>query len=309
MRKLPPLNAVRAFEVAARHVSFTKAASELSVTHGAVSRQVALLESWLGTPLFHRSASQLSLTETGRSYLAEVSSLMDRLAVASMYVCQQAAPATLRVSAPPTFTMRWLIPRMSVFQRMRSEVEIHLTTSLAPMNFKEHNYDVAIRGYQKPPEGYGAVPFMTELIVLVCHSDLLESQPLKTPRDLERHALIGYATEPYAWADWLDKAGVAGLKPANVLKFEQMCFALQAASEGLGVVLVPLFLVIDDIVAGRLCTPFGLLAAHRRTYFAGYAGKAKPSPVVDSFCQWLPEEGMETERSTSDWAAEMGWEL
>ncbi|HEX4326523.1 MAG TPA: LysR family transcriptional regulator, partial [Burkholderiales bacterium] len=109
MRKLPPLNAVRSFEAAARHVSFTKAAAELNVTHGAVSRQVALLEQWLGVALFRRSASQLALTEAGRAYLAEVSGVLDRLAVASIHVSQQATPAAITVSAPPTFTMRWLI--------------------------------------------------------------------------------------------------------------------------------------------------------------------------------------------------------
>src|SRR3979490_3055004 len=124
MRKLPPLNAVRAFEAAARHVSFTKAAEELNVTHGAVSRQVALLEQWLGTPLFRRSFSHLALTESGRSYLTEVTAALDRLALATMHVKEHAAPTALRINAPPTFTMRWLIPRMSVFQRRRIDVEI-----------------------------------------------------------------------------------------------------------------------------------------------------------------------------------------
>jgi LysR family transcriptional regulator, glycine cleavage system transcriptional activator len=144
-RRLPPLNAVRAFEVAGRHVSFTKAAVELSVTHGAVSRQVALLEEWLGTPLFLRSPAQLTLTQAGRSYLAEVTAALDRIAIASLHVVEQAAPSALHISAPPTFTMRWLIPRMSAFQRRRPDADIRLTTSLAPVNFKENAYDVASR--------------------------------------------------------------------------------------------------------------------------------------------------------------------
>lgn len=307
MRKLPPLNAVKAFEVAARHVSFTKAAAELNVTHGAISRQVALLEDWLGAPLFRRSASQLTLTEAGRGYLAEVAPLLDRLAVASMHLREQAAPTAITVSAPPTFTMRWLIPRMSAFQRHHEGVEIRVTTSLAPVNFREDSYDVAIRGQNGPVPENPSVPIMTEIIAPVCHVDLAPALSSARPRDLRGQTLIGYGTEPYAWADWLKAAGCPGLKPANTLQFEQMYFALQAASEGLGVVLVPLFLVIDDIVAGRLTLPFGLIAAKRRTYFANYATPAVPGSLIGEFCAWLQHEGRDTEHSTDDWAATQGW--
>ncbi|MES2186594.1 MAG: transcriptional regulator GcvA [Pseudomonadota bacterium] len=308
-RKLPPMNAVRAFEAAARHVSFTKAAEELHVTHGAVSRQVALLESWLGTGLFRRSASQLALTEAGRSYAAEITSLLDRLAVASMHLVQQAAPTALGVSAPPTFTMRWLIARMSGFQRLRPDVEIRLTTSLAPINFQEHSYGVAIRGAHAPLPGCRSQGFMTELIVPVCHTDLLEQGRLREPDDLRRHTLIGYATEPYTWPEWLSTAGVPGLQGAGTLHFEQMYFALQAAAEGLGIVLVPLFLVVDDIVSGRLCAPFGPLAAMQRTYYANTAPGAARNPIVEGFCEWLLREGRDTEESINSWARSMGWKL
>src|ERR1700722_15627616 len=130
MRKLPPLNAVRTFEAAARHVSFTKAADELHVTHGAVSRQVALLEDWFGIKLFRRGPSQLSLTEAGALYYREVPAILDRLALASMDMKEQASPTALRLNAPPTFTMRWLIGRLSAFQRKHSDVDLRLTTSL-----------------------------------------------------------------------------------------------------------------------------------------------------------------------------------
>jgi LysR family glycine cleavage system transcriptional activator len=305
MRKLPPLNALRAFEAAARHVSLTKAAQELHVTHGAVSRQVASLEAWLGTPMFTRSASQLRLTDAGRRYLEEVTPALDRIAVASTHLLEQAAPTALRVSAPPTFAMRWLIPRMSGFQRRRPGVEIKLTTSIAPVNFREHGYDIAIRGSDAPVAGCRSVPFMTEIIVPICHVDLLEHGRLTRPEDLAAHTLITYATEPIRWSDWLKAAGVAELRPASVLKLEQMYFALQAAAEGLGVVLVPLFLVADDIIAGRLFAPFGTLAARQRVYFANAAGSG--DPVIESFCDWLVGEGRDTERAIDSWAQAMGW--
>jgi LysR family glycine cleavage system transcriptional activator len=297
MRKLPPLTAIRAFEAAARHVSFTKAANELCVTHGAISKQVAMLEAWLGTPLFSRSASQITLTEAGRNYLSAVTPALDRIAVASMQLLEQAAPTALRINAPPTFTMRWLIPRISAFQRKRADVEIRLTTSIAPVNFQERGYDIAIRGAEQPLPGVRSLAFMTEIIVPVCHADLIKRGSLSSAADLGRHTLISYDTEPLSWADWLSDAGVPKLRPANTLHFEQMYFALQAAAEGLGIVLVPLFLVADDISAGRMCAPLGMLAARRRSYYASFPQGITQNPVTESFCEWLMNEGRATEQS------------
>lgn len=309
MRKLPPLNAVRAFEAAARHVSFTKAAEELCVTHGAISRQVALLEDWFGRPLFRRSSSQLTLTEAGRSYLPEVSAAMDRLALASMYLLQQQSPTTLRVSAPPTFTMRWLIPRMSGFQRRRPDVEIRLMTSLERPNFQANLYDVAIRGAHEAPVEGDAARFMSEHILPVCHVDVLQGATVLEPNDIAQHTIINYATEPYAWHEWQQSAGVADLRPANSLKFEQMYFALQAACEGLGIVLVPLFLVLDDIIAGKLCVPFGHLGIKRRDYYASFDAASDAYPLIAKFCEWLQQEGRDTELSIEEWARSQGWNL
>src|SRR2546425_2960310 len=253
MRKLPPLNAIKAFEAAARHVSFTKAADELHVTHGAVSRQVALLEQWFGTALFKRSASQLALTETGRSLLVESTAALDRLSLVSASLLERATPTALWVNAPPTFTMRWLIPRLSTFQRRHPDAEIRLSTSIATVSSLETRYDVAIRGLQEPTSELEPLQLMTEIIAPVCHVDLLERHPLRSVEDLERHTLISYATEPYSWSSWLAESGFGEMRPTSALRFEQMFFALQAATEGLGIVLVPLFLVIDDLISGSLC--------------------------------------------------------
>lgn len=310
MRKLPPLNAVRAFEAAARHVSFTKAAGELHVTHGAISRQVALLEQWLGMALFTRTSSQIKLTEDGRLYLAEITPALDRIAVASTQAQQRAVPTCLRVSAPPTFTMRWLIPRLSGFQRRHPEVEIKLTTSMATVNFQEQDYDIAIRGQHEPLGNCVAARFMTEIIAPVCHVDLVEGAKIKRPQDLAQHTLISYQTEPYAWRDWTSAAGLpARFRPAGTLNFEQMYFALQAAAEGLGVVLVPLFLVSDDIAAGRLAAPFGMLAAKQRGYYANVRGALARHAVAGAFCDWLLREGRDTEQSIAAWAQGHGWTL
>lgn len=292
-RRLPPLNAIRAFEAAGRHESLTKAAAELGVTHGAISRQVAQLEAWLGTALFLRRPAQLILTEVGRGYLAEATAALDRIALASLHARDQAAPTALHVNAPPTFTMRWLIPRLSGFQRAHPGIEVRMTTSLAPVIF-DGGYDIAIRGAQAPLAAAVSEPFMTEIIRPVCHADLAEGERLRSPRDLAACTLIAYATQPYSWPEWLEAAGVPDLRPAGTLQFEQMYFALQAAAEGLGIVLVPAFLTTDDIAAGRLCAPFGTLAARQRRYFANAAAH---TPLVDAFIGWLIQEGRDTERS------------
>jgi LysR family glycine cleavage system transcriptional activator len=305
MRRLPPLNALRAFEAAARHESFTRAAEELHVTHGAVSRQVALLEAWLGRPLFVRARSQVRLTEAGRRYLADVTPALDRIAVASAHTPERGGAGTLLVSAPPTFTMRWLIPRLSAFQRRHAECEIKLTTSIAAVDFQHQGYDLAIRAGTQPLLHCRSLPFMTETIVPVCHADLVE-RGLRAPAELSAHTLIGYETEPYAWADWLAAAGMPGLQAASTLNFEQMYFALQAAAEGLGVVLVPLFLVADDIIAGRLVAPFGVLGAKQRRYYANLRQRAETGAPLAAFCDWLVQEGQATERSIEQGARGMG---
>ncbi|SEB05978.1 transcriptional regulator GcvA [Variovorax sp. YR216] len=304
MRKLPPLNALKAFEAAARHVSFTKAAEELHVTHGAVSRQVSLLEDWLGATLFQRGASQVALTDSGRAYAQEVTSLLDRLSVVTAQVMERAAPSAISVSAPPTFTMRWLIPRLSVYQRKRPGIEVRLTTSIAPVHFQENNYDIAIRGALEPMTGCDSVPFMTETIVPICHADFVESGGLRSPADLKRHTLIRYTTEPYPWSTWFESAGIDEIAGASTLHFEQMYFALQAAAEGLGVVLVPLFLVADDIVTGKLCAPFGLHGAMHRHYYANTSPASTHNAVIAEFRAWLIEEGRSTEQAINTWAQE-----
>jgi LysR family transcriptional regulator, glycine cleavage system transcriptional activator len=306
MRKLPPLNALRAFEAAGRHGSLTKAAQELFVTHGAVSRHVAQLESWLGVTLFHRSASQVRLTPAGRQYLAEITAALDRIAVASSHLKQEAAPTVLRVNAPPTFVMRWLIPRMSLFQRLHPGVEIRLTTSTAPIDFEGSEYDMAIRGSTAPLPTCRSIPFMTELIMPVCHTDVRERVPLNSVEQLAHHTLISYTTEPVRWDDWLQSAGAPGMRGAHTLHFEQMYFALQAATEGLGVVLVPLFLVIDDVIAGRLCLPLELHNARQRTYHANTPASQSLPAGLAAFQVWLQREGQETERSIAEWTRAQG---
>ncbi len=299
MKKLPPLNAVRAFAAAARHASFKQAAAELHVTDGAIGRQVALLESWLGTPLFQRTSSGLVLTEVGSAYEAEVRASLGRLGAASMAVRDGAQPDALRVSAPPTFSMRWLIPRLAGFKRPRRE--LLLTTSLAPVAFAPDEYDVAVRGGRQPLPGCRSEPFMHETVVPVCSVALARDGGLRGPGDLARHTLLTYHTELYRWADWFQASGHDGLPAAATLDFEEMFFALQAAADGLGVVLVPLALVLDDLADRRLCAPFGRRGALQRQYYAHSRATGPLHHAADDFHAWLCREGGDTDRAVAQW--------
>lgn len=307
MRKLPPLNAVRAFEAAARHGSLTKAAEELHVTHGAVSRQVALLEEWAGRPLFKRTPTQLVLTERGRTFQQRLTPLLDQLATAAHALVQD-ADAELRVKAPPTFTMRWLIPRMSGFQRQFPEVRIRLATATTAPDLQQGDCDVAIHSLAAEHERSDCRRFMGDCYVPICHADLLAASGGDGMRVLRDHPLISYATWPDSWKDWLDGTGVEAPPPERELHFEQMFFALQAAQEGLGCVVVPLALVLDELVQGRLAAPFALRRSRERPWLACMAEARRADPVVEGFVTWLAAEGQGSERSAAEWARGMGWE-
>lgn len=309
MRKLPPLNAVRTFEAAARHVSFTNAAAELFVTHGAVSRQVALLEDWFGIKLFRRSPSQISLTEAGQLYYREITAILDRLALASMDMKERAAPSVLRINAPPTFTMRWLIRRLNAFQRKRPDVELRMTTLLGPINANDISVDVAILAGQGDIPGWKSIHFMTEFIAPVCHADLIKRGELRTMTDLVKHTLITYQTEPYGWDQWATAAGGELSGGQDKLRFEQMFFALQAALDGLGIGLFPLFLIIDELVDKKLVVPFGSLGVSRRNYNLWYREDAEGHAVIKEFCSWISDAGRLTEQTTLAWVNSMGWEF
>ncbi len=307
MRKLPPLNAIRAFEAAARHVSFTKAAQELLVTHGAISKQVAILESWLGLDLFNRNKSQVTLTPAGKEFLSSITPALDRIAVSASQLLDRSTGNIFQISAPPTFTLRWLIPRISSFQKKMSHLEIKLTTSIESVDFRSGQYDVAIRGSSNALPNHVSIPFMTETIVPVCHPDLIEKNPLHLVGDLAKHTLISYDTEPLAWKDWLQDAKASHLKAANLLQFEQMYFALQAAAEGLGIVLVPLFLVADEVISGKLILPLGLLAARTRSYYLNAPLVIPENPLIEKFTEWLAQEGRDTEKSIQDLCTNMNF--
>jgi LysR family glycine cleavage system transcriptional activator len=287
-RSLPPLNALRAFEAAARLGSFKAAAAELSVTHGAISRHIALLEAWLRTSLFERRNRRVILTAAASAYLSEVGPAFDRVAAATAQY--GAAAQILRVNGLATFSLRWLVPRLARFQRQHPGVEVRLDTSNEPVDALRDTYDTVIRGGPDTFYGYAVRPFLSEERLPVCSPALLDLLPLDQPADLRRHTLLHASTLPRVWSEWLDEAGVPSLTPAASLTFDHFYLTLQAALDGVGVAMGPTALVADDIARRRLVAPFAGPALPARSYCT-YVPTAKAAkPMVAAFCDWLEQE-------------------
>lgn len=252
MQRLPPLNAFKAFEVAARHLSFTAAAVELHVTHGAVSRQIASLEQHLEVPLFVRGARGLKLTAEGAQLARGVGAAFEMLRSAVAQLRPAGPAAALRISVPPTLAMRWLIPRMGALHQAHPRLRIEIPTSTEPVDFESDAYDAAIRRVTRAPKGMVAERFLDGRPVPVCSPAYQKQHGLRSPADLARATLIVTRSEPQAWPDWLRQHQVADLTQAATLTFEQLYFALQAALDSLGVALAPAAVVASEIRLGRL---------------------------------------------------------
>lgn len=290
-RRLPPLNALKAFEAAARLGSFSKAAAELHVTHGAISRHVKLLEDWLGTALFERHNRRVAPTEAGAAYLAEVAAAFDRIALATARQVERGRHRLLQVNALATFTLRWLLPRLSAFQLDHPATEVRLTTSNERIPALSGSFDVVIRGGPDIVPGYVMREFLSESRIPVCSPALLARLPLHEPRDLQRHTLLHAATLPSVWPQWLAAAGVPDLAPRQDLTFEHFYLTLQAALDGLGVAMGPTALVADDIAGHRLMMPFAGPALPARSYCAYIPESRAADPTVTAFCDWLERIG------------------
>jgi LysR family glycine cleavage system transcriptional activator len=214
MRRLPPLNALRVFEVASRTLSYVQAAAELGLTHGAVSRQIAGLERWLGQRLFVRAGRRMVPTPAARLFASEVSSSFDRITAAADACGRPATRRILRVSAPSTFAMRWLIPRLERFHAERPEVEIAVTTTTTLHDELRGGFDLAVRRGSAEPMAwpqYRIVPFLTEADTLIMSATLFEQKPVSKPEDLSGHIFLATETRPGDWVDWLDHAGLSHL--------------------------------------------------------------------------------------------------
>lgn len=297
-RKCPPLNALRAFEAAARLGSISLAADELCVTHGAVSRHVQQLEAWLGHALFTRANRRIELTATGLAYHAEISRAFERITQATDQLLQQGQHRVVRLNAPATFSLRWLVPRLSSFQISHPDIEVRLSTSSQPVERMREDLDIIIRGGPQQIDGYVAEEFLSENRLPVCAPRLLDSQPLHRPEDLKHFTLLHAATYPGMWQDWLAKAGHADLQPLKSLTLEHFYLTLQGALDGLGVAMGPTALVADDLAEGRLVQPFDGPSLSPWRYFTYTRSARAEEDAVRALRHWLKQAAQASTQAT-----------
>lgn len=289
MHALPPLTALRAFEAAARHESFTRAAAELRVTHGAVSRQVAGLEAHLGVRLFERRHRQVRLTPVGAELRDDLTPAFQRIAEAARRVGRSRRGAReLRLSAPPAFSVRWLMPRLAAFHARHPGTRVTLTTSFAPPDFASDEYDVAVRLLARAPSDLHAVALFDEFSVPVCRADLLAGGPgpLSLEGLLHASPLIRVATEPRGWDKWARVRGL-DLAGARFLDVEWTYLAAQAVLDGLGTALLPRAIAADDLERGVLAMPLGPEPVDASRYFVLSAEPPAPGSPAARLIDWL----------------------
>jgi LysR family glycine cleavage system transcriptional activator len=290
-RKIPQTASLIAFEAAARHGSFTEAASELVLTQSAVSRQVAGLESYLGVKLFRRTKRGMLLTEAGADYHRQIARQLDDVERSTLdLVSRQGRGGTLELAVVPTLGTRWLLPRLPDFNRRQPGATVNLASRTRPFAFADTDLHAAI--YAGDGNWPGAVTtfLMPESMVPVCSPALIAPRKRLMPKDLARLPLLQQSTRPYAWRQWFESAGYL---PGNELvgpRYELFFMSLEAARAGLGVALVPRYDLGDDLEAGRLVIAVDHACATDRAYYFASPEPKSDETLVAAFRDWLLEQ-------------------
>ena len=298
-RRLPPLNALKAFEAAARHESFTRAAEELCVTQGAVSHQVKALEIELGLKLFNRERQRLIITEAGRGYLTVVRDAFDRIASGTERLLQRQSGGALTVTTSPNFAAKWLVHRMGRFAEAHPDIDLRVSASPQHIDFAREDIDLAIRHGDGTAPGLHVMRLCAETLFPVCSPKLLTGRnALRTPADLRRFPLLHVDDRQSwnQWGQWLDFAGVRDIDLAHGPVLSQVSMAIDAAVDGQGVALARTALAAWDLIGGRLVRPFDL---EMPVPFAYWIVCPKPSAKlakIVAFTDWLIAEAAEDSR-------------
>ncbi|MFP2904436.1 transcriptional regulator GcvA [Pyxidicoccus sp. 3LFB2] len=283
MRRLPPLGALRAFEAGARHLSFTRAATELYVTQAAISHQVRQLEDWLGVSLFERRGHALKLTAKGAAYLRELTPAFERMAEATARL-YEGAQGPLRLTVLPSFASCWLLPRLEDFRQRHPDIELHLTSSAELWDFLDDRFDVGIRSGLGRWTGLKAEQLATEALSPVCSPAL--AKKLRSPADLKKVRLL-HDTPKDGWRRWLEAAGVEGVDAEAGPSFNDAGLVLQAAAQGQGVALGRLTLASAALASGRLVQPFETRLPNDFSYWLVHPRPLAGRRDVVAFKTWL----------------------
>ena len=288
-RLLPSTRALAAFDAVARLGSFTAGAQALELTQGAISRQIRALEDQLGVTLVDRDRHRVSLTPAGERYAEGIRNALHQISSASLDVISGPGRGTLNLAILPTFGTRWLAPRIPGFLADHPGVSINLTTRLRPFDFSGDDIDAAIHHGAPDWPGAECVFLMSEMEVPACAPVLLEGDGINEPKDLLSQPLLHIATRPYAWPDWFSATGIEH-PAASGMSFDQFATVAQAAIAGLGVALLPRFLIEDELLRGDLAIAFDQPLESRYPYYLAIRNDRLHYPHVSAFRDWLVAE-------------------
>src|SRR6478735_4665945 len=297
-RRLPPLRSLRAFEAAARHLSFERAWDELAVTPSAVGQQVKSLEAWLGIPLFVRLPSKgVALTSVGERYAASISDMLDQLNEATARALKPEASRSLTVATVPSFASGWLIPRLGSLRERHPDIDVRISVGQGRTDFVREDVDVAIR--MGRPGGYPGLRtdlLMEETFFAVCSAALVDDpvHPLREPADLRHHTLLHEIVDTIpdyiTWDSWLAAIGVEGLDTSRGPAFPHTYLTLQAAASGQGVALATNVLIGDYLEAGRLARPFPQEVNGPYQYYVVCPEASAERPSIVAFRNWILDQ-------------------
>lgn len=286
----PPLYAIKVFEIAARHESFKQAAIELSLTAGAVSRQIALLEAHLGTPLFHRLHREVRLTASGKDYWEQISEPLQQLSTATGAIRQRSRMNSLHIWCPMTFSLRWLIPRLMKFQVKFPECHVTFSTTLAPVDYRLNNADVAIRIGRGNWPNLSSRKLIDIELIPVCSPAFLADHPLTCCDDLNRHTLLHSMVHPDYWNTWFRAMRVAHEDTREGIRFGSVSLAYQFAREGYGIAIAQHALVVEDLESGALVAPFPERVRIPDAFYLIHSDTTADKHYAVEFRAWLAEE-------------------
>ncbi len=298
MRKLPPLKSLRAFEAAARWLSFSKAAEELFVTPAAISQQIRILESYLGVSLFRRMTRAVQLTDEARTILPLVTEGFDRFAEALDRLAREEDAGILTVSSAPTFAIKWLVHHLADFSNSYPNIDVRLDASLETRDFARDSIDVSIRLGMGDYPGLHVTRIFGEEVSPVCSPKLLSgAKPLRDLEDLKDHRLLHVdwgklSAHSPDWRMWVKAAGIEDIKVDRGPRFSVENMAIEAAINAEGVALVSHSAVVEDLKAGRLVKPFDLSVKTDIAYWLVCPNAHMQRPKVKVFCEWLLAEAI-----------------
>ncbi|WP_019616531.1 transcriptional regulator GcvA [Psychromonas ossibalaenae] len=283
----PPLNSLLAFESASRHLSFSRAADELFVTHGAISKQIKGLENHLGVALFLRSHRKLALTDDGKRYLPQIQSALQTISHATDEIkSQQMHAQTLAINVLPSLTINWLIPRMEEFKQRYPHLYVDLSIGDFAVDFEQTRCDIAIRSATRSPKDCSYIKLMDEDLCLVCAPQL--AAQLKSIDDINHMTLLKHTTRSELWPYWSEKVGLT-LTAQQQFGMEHFYMLSQAAASGMGVALIPRFFIEEQLADGSLVIPFSSSFISPYSYYVLTPKSANLPLKAQVFIDWLLE--------------------